>query len=65
MEQDKKKYEPPKAMRLDDKESGKGLCDPSGSGDSYCMESGNSAVQCYEPGNEADARCDTNGSNGW
>jgi len=58
MEQDKKKYEPPKAMRLDDKESGKGFCDPSGSGDLYCLENGSNAeFRCATPGNSAYEEC--------
>jgi len=49
-------------MRLNDKESGKGNCDPTGSGDFICMFSGSSAYQCYQPGNAAVEHCDTTGN---
>jgi len=63
MEKDKQKYEPPRAMRLDDKELGRGWCDPSGSGDTTCISPGNNATfQCYGGGASADQYCDMAGS---
>jgi len=63
MAKDKQKYEPPKAMRLDDKELGKGWCDPSGSGDAYCWGSGSSATyQCIDPGSSAAEVCSGTGN---
>jgi len=63
MEKDKQKYEPPRAMRLDDKELGKGLCNPSGSGDTYCLNPGNGATwQCNDTGPSADSYCNAAGS---
>jgi len=63
MEEDKKKYEPPKAVRLDDKESGKGACHPTGSGDVSCTYSGNSATySCFNTGLSAGSTCDISGS---
>jgi hypothetical protein len=48
---EKKSYEPPRAMRLGEMKSGAGDCE-SGSGDSVCFESGNSASSgCYASGN--------------
>lgn len=53
MQEDKEPYEPPKAMRLDEKELGRGNCDFNGSGDSG---------QCVGSGNSAGSICNGNGS---
>jgi len=54
MEKDKQKYEPPKAMRLDDEQLGKGDCEANGSGDTQCVTNGNSAGDlCFENGSSA------------
>jgi len=63
MEDKKEKYEPPRAMRLDNKGLGRGLCYP-GSGDSSnCVRSGsNAGWDCLEDGNSAIQMCDGPGS---
>jgi hypothetical protein len=49
---EKKAYEPPKAMRLGDMRGGVGDCYESGSGDAWCDTSGNTATSgCYGSGN--------------
>ena len=63
MEDEKRKCEPPRAMRLDDKALGKGNCFD-GSGDSgHCVDFGSSAQEnCAYPGNTATSLCDLGGN---
>ena len=64
MQNDKQQYEPPRAMRLEDKALGMGNC-ANGSGDTeHCVGDGNNADwACAYDGNSATWQCDMSGNN--
>ena len=63
MKDEKDKYEPPKAMRLNSLDAGAGDCEFPGSGDTSCTSFGNQAVtECAACGMSAPFDC-RNGQN--
>ena len=56
MQDDKKRYEPPRAVRLDDRALGRGAC-AVGSADADCEGSGSGAEACLSSGNYASEVC--------
>ena len=57
MKDEKQKYEPPRAMRLDDKSLGRGACAVGSSADTDCDGSGSGAESCLYSGNYASEVC--------
>ena len=64
LQDNRPEYEPPRATRLSDFQTGSGgaICTPTGSGDLIGCTTGNSAGDCITNGNSAAVGCTTAGN---